>query len=228
MKNILIKTLFLFIFASATYGCKKEVYPEELHFLVVDSFTRNPIPNATVQLVKVWRHPVKMGNNAKDDAWFPKYGRKHINEIQTAVTDENGKVSFMQEHKNYLYILPGAMADGYQIADLDTLKKIKKHSKDAVYTIALQPKIKTTFIFKSHSIGNEKDSIVFSSCDKIKVMKGANIDDRLEVYISNFNEPSVKVWYGGTVYRAGKKETLCDYVVAKPNAKNEFNIDIDL
>jgi len=211
------------------YACKKEVYPEDLHFLVIDSFTRNPIPNATVQLVKVWKHPSKLANNAKDDAWFPKYGRKEVSEIQTAITDENGKVSFTQAHKNYMYIVPGVVADGYQMVALDTLKKLnKKQIKDGVYTIALQAKIKTTFIFKSHFSGFESDSVVFSSCDKVKVMHGANIDDRLEVYISNYNEPSVKVWYGGTVYRAGKKETLCHYVVAIPNAKNEFLIDIDL
>lgn len=229
MKNLIIKAILFAILASGMVACKKEVYPDELHFIVIDSFTRVPIPNATVQLVKTWQHSAKVGNNAKEDAWFPKYGRKHMEEIQTGVTDENGKVTFTQAHKNYLYIIPGAMADGYQLPKLDTLgKQSKKKVINGVYTIVMQPKIKTTFVFKSHEIGLANDSVVFSSCDKIKVMKGAQIDDRVEVYTSNYNETYSKIWYGGTVYRGGKKQTLCDYVIAYPNKNNEFVIDIDL
>jgi hypothetical protein len=82
----------------------------------------------------------------------------------------------------------------------------KRKSDGSVYTIVMQPLIKSTFIFKSH----------------------ASIDDRLVVYSKNGTENYVKLWYAGTIYRGGKKVTLCNYVIAHPNAKNEFSIDIDI
>jgi hypothetical protein len=229
MKALTSKIILIIAFSIFIVTCKKAVYPDLLQLIVVDKYTNQPIANAQVQIYKVRKHPFKIGNNAKDDAWFPDYGRKEIEEIQTAVTDENGKVSFKQAHKNYQYIIPAAFADGYQIIGLDTLNKLSKYeAKDGVYKLALQPKIKTMFIFKSQKKGFEKDSVLFSCCDKVKVMRGAHINDRLEVYTSNYNEPYVKVWYGGTIYRGGKKVTLCHYVIAYPNANNEFNIDIDI
>ncbi len=229
MKNICIKLVLMTALISCFAACKREDYPDQLHFLVIDTYSRKPIPNATLNLYKVWQHPVKVGNNAKDGAWFPDYGRKHITETQIGVTDENGKLSLTQDHKKYLYILPAVSADGYQSPSLDTLGKMKRKGNQAtVYEITMQPLIKTTFILKSHESGLPNDSVVFSSCDKVKVMRGANIDDRLEVLTSNNSDPYSKVWYGGTIYRNGKKVTLCHYVVSQPNAKNEFAIDIDL
>lgn len=229
MKTLIIKTFLFAILLAGFAACKKGGYPDQLDFVVIDSFTREPIPNAKVHLYKVWQHPTKMANNAKDGAWFPDYGRKHMEEMQTGTTDENGKVSLTQDHKKYLYILPGSSAVGYQMPRLDTLRKIEKRKADgSVYTIVMQPLIKSTFIFKSHFTGLDNDSIVFSSCDKVKVMRGASIDDRLVVYSTNGTENYVKLWYSGTIYRGGKKVTLCNYVIAHPNAKNEFSIDIDI
>ena len=115
MKTLIIKSIVIIILLASFAACKKEVYPEEIQFLVIDSFTRKPIPNATINLVKVWQHPVKIGNNASDGDWFPEYGRKHMQELQKGITNKKGKVSFQQEHKKYLYILPGASAEGYQM-----------------------------------------------------------------------------------------------------------------
>ena len=92
MKTLIIKTLLFAILLAGFAACKKEGYPDQLDFVVIDSFTREPIPNAKVHLYKVWQHPTKMANNAKDGAWFPDYGRKHMEEMQTGTTDENGKV----------------------------------------------------------------------------------------------------------------------------------------
>ena len=229
MKSFMLKSLLYILLLVNFTACKKEVYPEELQFLVIDSYTKKPVPNAMVQLIKVWQHPVKMGNNAKPGAWFPDYGRKHMQEMQTGFTDEYGKVSFTQDHKKYLYIIPGVEADGYQLPALDTLDKFKKKNADGnVYTIPLQAMIKTTFIFKSNKAGFSNDSVVFSSCDKVKVMRGATIDDRLEVLSFNTTDPYAKIWYGGTIVRNGKKQTLCHYVISRPNANNVFTINIDI
>jgi hypothetical protein len=227
MKALTIKIMLIAALSIIFVTCKKEVNQEYLQFKVVDSYSNLPIANAQVQLYKVWKHPVKLANNAKEEVWFPDYGRKQSHEIQTANTDENGKVRFKQTQKNYLYIIPSALADGYQIIAFDTLYKLSKN-KDHIYSLSLQPKVKTSFVFKSQKMGFERDSVIFSSCDKVKVMHGANINDRLEVYTSNYNEPYSKVWYSANIFRGGKKETLCSYVIVKPQEKNEFNIDIDI
>ncbi len=229
MKTLIIKSLVFIMLLASFAACKKEVYPEELHFKVIDIYTRKPIPNATVQLLKVWQHPVKVGNNAKNGAWFPDYGRKHMQEMQTGITDNEGKVSFTQEHKKYLYILPGASAEGFQLAQLDTLDKFSKKKADgSVYTIEMQAKVKTTFVFKSNMSGFETDSVVFSSCGSLKVMHGAYMEDQLVVYTSNSIDPYSKVWYTASIYRRGKKVTLCHYVISHPNAENVFPINIDI
>jgi hypothetical protein len=229
MKKLIIKPIVFIMLLASFAACKKEVYPDELHFLVIDSYTRKPIPNATVQLLKVWQHPVKVGNNAKDGDWFPDYGRKHMQEMQEGKTDKNGKLSLTQDHKKYLYIIPGAMAEGYQLPDLDTLSKFSKKAADgSVYTIEMQAKIKTTFVFKTNMTGYSSDSVVFSSCDSLKVMRGAYMDDKLEVYTSNFIDPYSKVWYTVNIYRRGKKVTKCHYVYSYPNAYNVFPINIDI
>jgi len=229
MKKLIIKSVLFAVIAAGFVTCKKEVYPEELQFLVIDSFTRKPIANATIQLIKVWRHPVKIGDNAKRDTWFPDYGRKHMIEMQSGITGSKGKLTLPQEHKKYLYILPGVSAEGYQMPSLDTLKEFKKdRANGAIYKFVMTPLIKTTFIFKSHKVGNASDSVVFSSSNKVKVMHGAQIDDRLEVYNSNSIDPYAKVWYGGTIYRNGSKRAICHYVVSYPNNTNEFVINIDL
>jgi hypothetical protein len=229
MKKIIFKSIFFILLLASIAACKKEVYPEELHFKVIDSYTQKPIPNATVQLLKVWRHPVKVGNNAKDDAWFPEYGRKHMEEIQVGTTDQYGKVSFSQDHKNYLYIIPGAIANGYQSPLLDTLHKVSKKKDDSeVYLIEMKVKIKTTFLFKSYTTGFNTDSVVFASSEHLKVMHGANIDDTIEIYTANSTDPYSKVWYTVDIYRNGKKQTICHYVKSYPNAENVFPINIDI
>jgi hypothetical protein len=229
MKTLIYKLTILMGLMVVFAACKKEVYPEELNFKVIDSFTRKPIPNATVQLVKIWRHPIKIGNNAKDGDWFPEYGRKHMQEIQIGLTDKNGKVSFNQDHKNYLYIIPGATADGYQGKSLDTLSKFDKKKADGVvYTLEMDAKVKTTFVFKSNMTGFNSDSVVFSSCDSVKVMRGAIINDKLVVYSSNYTEPYSKVWYTANIFRRGKKVTRCHYVISHPNVDNVIPISIDI
>jgi hypothetical protein len=229
MKTTIIKLIMFAFILSVFSACKKEVYPEELKFLVVDSLTKKPIPNATIQLIKVWRHPIKIGDNSQSGDWFPSYGRKQIQEIQSGTTDSKGRLTLTQEHKKYLSIVPGAMAEGYQMHRLDTLETFSKEkAKQAVYRIALMPLIKTSFIFKSHVPGFETDSVVFSSSNKVKVMRGAMINDRLEVYTSNNIYPYSKVWYAGTIYRNGKKLSICNYVVAYPQDNNEFDINIDI
>jgi hypothetical protein len=229
MKTLIIKSIVFIMLLASFAACKKEVYPEELHFIVIDSYTRKPIPNATVQLLKVWQHPLKLGNNAKDGAWFPDYGRKHMQETQTGITDKEGKVSFTQDHKKYLYIIPGASADGFQLPKLDTLDKFSKKKADgSVYTIEMQAKVKTTFVFKSNMSGFDTDSVVFSSCDSLKVMRGAYMDDQLVVYTSNSIDPYSKVWYTANIYRRGKKVTRCHYVISHPNSDNVFPINIDI
>lgn len=229
MKTIRIKSCFIVLLMLGFTACKKEVYPEELQFLVVDTYSKKPIANAKVQLFKVWRHAYKIGNNAKKDAWFADYGRKEIYENQVGFTDKNGKVNFTQEHRKYLCIVPGVFADGYQMNNPDTLDKFrKKNADDAVYTIEVAPKVKTTFIFKSITAGWDSDSVVFSSNEKKLVMKGAQIDNKLEVYTNQYADEKCMVWYGGTISRKGKKVTLCSYVYSYPNKNNEFVIDVDL
>jgi hypothetical protein len=230
MKQTLIKIIFFAIILAGFAACKKEVYPEELHFIVIDSFTRKPIANAAVYLSKTWQNPRKIGNNAQAGDWFPEYGRKHMIETQTGNTNNEGKISFSQDHKKYLYIIPSAIAEGYQMPVLDTLRKFrKKNANDAVYEIVMQPMVKTTFIFKSQTVGVETDSLLFSSCDKVKVMRGAQIDDSLVVYTRNYiGELNTNVWYGGNISRNGKKQTLCSYVVSQVNKNNAFRINIDL
>jgi hypothetical protein len=229
MKTFIIKSILFLLLLAGFTACKKEVYPEQLQFLVIDSYTKKPIENATVELIKVWQHPVKLANNASSDAWFPEYGRKHMQELQTGITDENGKVSFTQEHKKYLYIIPGVIAEGYQLPKLDTLDKFKKKNANGnIYTIPLQALIKTTFIFKSNIAGFISDSVVFSAGDKVKVMRGANINDQMEVLSLNTGDLNTKIWYAGTIHRRGKKQTLCDYVISQPNANNVFTINIDI
>jgi len=219
-----VSTAILSIFGS----CKKEVYPDELQFLVVDSFSRKPISNATINLYKVWQHPTKMGNNAQDGDWFPEYGRKHMSENQTGHTDENGFAKFDQAHKKYLYVIPGVVAEGYQMPVLDTLKKLSKKEANKSYTIALVPMIKTSFILKSHVPGNESDSVVFSSCDKLKVVFGKNINARLDVYTSSYEDNFSNVWYTASVYRKGEKNVLCGSVKSYLNRVNEHEINVDL
>jgi hypothetical protein len=228
MKNIILKLLLSLFIIGGVAACKKEVYPEELKLLVVNSFTQKPIPNAQVTLYKVWRHPIKIADNAKRNAWFPDYGRKHMQEIQTGTTNKSGLVSFSQDHKKYLYVIPAVNADGYQSMSFDTLNKLdKSKAKDAIYTLAIRPMVKTTFIFKSRFPGLDNDSIVFSADGQKKVMRGAYIDDKLDIYSSNSIDPYVKVWYAGTLYKGGKKKVFCSYVSSFPNVVNEFPINVD-
>lgn len=229
MKTHIIQSILFIMLSGCFTACKKEVYPEQLQFLVIDAYTKKPVPNATVELTKVWQHPVKWANNAGSDAWFPDFGRKHMQELQTGITDKNGNVSFTQDHKKYLYIIPAVIADGYQLPKLDTLDKFKKKNANGnIYTIPLQALIKTTFVFKSSIAGFNSDSVIFSVGDKVKVMHGANINDYLEIQTLNASELYTKIWYGGSIKRRGKKQTLCDYVISKPNANNVFTINIDI
>lgn len=229
MKTVIAKIFLFTIILAAIGSCKKDVYPEQIQFLVIDSFSRQPISGATINLYKVWQHPIKIGDNSKKGDWFPEYGRKHMTETQVGFTDEYGRVTFKQEHKKYLYILPSAQAEGYQLSNIDTLAKISKKKVDnAVYTIAMRPMIKATFVLKSKMPGLDKDSVVFSSSGKEIIAHGKNIDERLEVLVSNSIEPYATIWYGGIIYRNGKKVTLCHYVVAYPNDTNVFNINIDI
>lgn len=228
MKNLIIKLFLASILLSSFGSCKKDVYPDELKFIVIDSFSRKPISNATINLYKIWQHPTKLANNAQDGDWFPEYGRKWIKENQKGVTDENGIAKFEQAHKKYLYVIPGISADGYQMPVLDTLKKFNKKEANKVYTIALLPLIKTSFILKSHTPGYETDSVVFSSCDKLKVAYGKNINERLEVYTSSYTDNYSTIWYTALIYRNGKKSVLCSSVKSYRNRVNEFEINVDL
>lgn len=230
MKTLLIQFIIASILVVSFGACKKEVYPEELQFLVVDSFTRKPISNASVYLYKVWQHPVKIGDNSTEKDWFPEYGRKHMSEKQEGKTDENGKVTFSQEHKKYLYILPGFKAEGYQMTSFDTLQKFKKkNADDAYYTIALVPYIKTTFIIKSHVPGFDTDSVVFASSDKQAICHGKNIDGKLEVFSNSIaGDSSASVWYTASIFRNGKKSVLCNSVKSYFNKDNTFEINVDL
>jgi hypothetical protein len=229
MKKLIIKLIFALILMAAFGACKKEAYPEELQFIVIDSFTRKPISNATVYLYKVWRHPVKIGNHANEADWFPEYGRKHMTEYQEGNTNEDGIVTFSQNHKQYLYILPAVYAQGYQRPSLDTLSKMgSKKIKGTYYTLALNSLIKTTFVIKSHTQGFEKDSVVFSSNDKVMVYHGKGIDEKFEVFTSNPYSPYSNVWYTASIYRNGKKGVLCNSVKSYPNQENTFEINVDL
>lgn len=228
-----MKKLIIYLFVStgilSIFGsCKKEVYPDELQFLVVDSFSRKPISNATINLYKVWQHPTKMGNNAQDGDWFPEYGRKHMSENQTGHTDENGLAKFDQAHKKYLYVIPGVAAEGYQMPILDTLKKFNKKAANKPYTFALIPMIKTSFIIKSFSPGFETDSVVFSSCDQKIVAYGKNINKRLDVYTSTYDYNYSIVWYNATIYRKGKTNVICSSVKSYLNRLNEHEVNVDL
>lgn len=227
MKTIalcIISTIML----ACSLGCKKTEYPQTLEFVVIDSFSRLPIRNASVELIKVWRDPVKIGDNSTEGDWFPEYGRKLHTEIQSGKTNEQGKLIVEQKDRNYLYIIPGVVAEGYQMKRLDTLFKPHKNSGDSyTYTLVLQPKIRTSFILKSHTQGMEHDSVVFTSCDAVKVLHGAQMNDRLEVMSSNYSEAYCKVWYAANIYRNGEHKILCSSVISYPNKKNEFEINID-
>jgi hypothetical protein len=54
MKTLIIKSILFAILLAGFAACKKEVYPDQLHFLVIDSFTREPISNAIIPIAFIF------------------------------------------------------------------------------------------------------------------------------------------------------------------------------
>lgn len=226
MKTKIVSLLSVLVtLMTLNYGCKKEVYPEQLDFLVLDANTNQPIPKAQVFLTVTWRHPYKIANNNAGKEWalFPDYGRKLVYFPLIDSTDESGRVSFKQkEEGKFMTVVPYASAANYELTSFDTLDMVpRSQKKRAEFVLRILPKIETTFIIKWKNEPSDIDSVRFSACNHVVMLKRNMSEISFMAYVPrNSDDGTNESWWGQRVYYNGTSKTVCGSVISSPGNQN--------